>query len=89
MVKIVYPLIMTTVTRKGEEELEFNGELISLLEILCERYPKLRKVLFNNEGFNRFINIYINNEDVRNLDGLRTRVGNGDTIKFIPAIAGG
>jgi molybdopterin converting factor small subunit len=89
MVKIVYPLIMTTVTRKEEEEFEFDGELTSLLEILCEKYPKLRKVLFNQEGFNRFINIYLNNEDIRNLDGFKTRVGDKDTIKFIPAIAGG
>lgn len=89
MVKVVYPLIMTAVTRKKEEEIEFEGDINSLLNLLCERYPRLKKVLYNNEGFNRFINIYVNNEDVRNLNGFETELKGNDTVKFIPAIAGG
>jgi len=88
-VRVVYPLIMTTATRKKEEEIEFEGDLSSLIDLLCERYPQLKKVLYNKDGFNRFINIYVNNEDVRNLDGFETRLKVGDTVKFIPAIAGG
>ena len=87
--KIIYPLIMTAVTRKKEEEIEFEGDVNSLLNLLCERYPRLKKVLYNKEGFNRFINIYVNNEDVRNLNGFETELRRNDTVKFIPAIAGG
>jgi len=80
---------MTAVTRKKEEEIEFKGDVNSLLNLLCERYPKLKKVLYNDGEFNRFINVYVNNEDVRNLNGFETELKESDTIKFIPAIAGG
>ncbi len=89
MVKIVYPIILAVVTRKKEEEIEFNGDVEALINFLCDRYKGLRKVLYNKEGFSRFINIYVNNEDIRNLNNFETEIKENDTVKFIPAIAGG
>jgi len=88
-VKIVYPIILAAVTRKKEEEVEFSGDVEALINFLCEKYKGLKKVLYNKEGFNKFINIYVNNEDIRNLNGFETEVKANDTVKFIPAIAGG
>jgi MoaD family protein len=89
LVKIIYPIILASVTKKKEEEIEFSGSIQSLLDYLCEKYKKIEKVFYNEEGFNRFINIYVNNEDIRNLNGFETEVKDDDVVKFIPAIAGG
>ncbi len=87
--KIVYPIILAAVTRKKEEEIDFSGDVEGLISLLCERYRGLKKVLYDKDGFSRFINIYVNDEDIRNLNGFETEVRENDTVKFIPAIAGG
>ena len=57
---------------------------------LAERYPGVRDQLFSPEGeLNRYVNIYLNDEDVRVLDGLDTPVSEADTVVILPAMAGG
>jgi len=60
------------------------------LSSMTSQYPDLGKRLFNGEDqINRFINVYLNDEDIRFLENLDTAVKPGDEISIIPAIAGG
>ena len=60
------------------------------LQTLATTFPELRAHLFREDGTLRnFINIYVGDEDVRHLDGLDTKLEDGDTVMIVPAIAGG
>lgn len=57
---------------------------------LVGRYPDLQKHLYADDGSLRnFVNLYVNGQDIRQLDGLATPLSNGDQMTLIPAIAGG
>jgi molybdopterin converting factor small subunit len=62
------------------------GELIADLD---GRHPGLAGRLVDNGGLRRFVNVYLNDEDVRFLGGLETPVRDGDTVTVLPAVAGG
>jgi sulfur-carrier protein len=67
-----------------------GGTVGEALRDLAERYPGTRDQLFSPEGeLNRYVNIYLNDEDVRVLDGLETTAEDGDTVVILPAMAGG
>lgn len=70
---------------------ELAGESVQeVLAQLAASYPVLGKRLFNAEGrLNRYINVYLNDEDIRFLQNLETPVQGGDEISIVPAIAGG
>jgi molybdopterin synthase sulfur carrier subunit len=59
------------------------------LEDLARRFPAITARLFENGQVRRFVNIYLNEEDIRYLANLETPVKGGDTISIIPAVAGG
>lgn len=66
------------------------ADLSSLLECLFEECPGLRgQLLGEDRKLRSFVNIYVNDEDVRFLDGLKTAVKDGDSVDIVPAIAGG
>jgi MoaD family protein len=66
------------------------AELSTILDHLFEEYPGLRSQLLNEDGTLRsFVNLYVNDEDIRFLDGLKTSVADGDSVSIVPAIAGG
>ena len=71
--------------------IELEGDSIrEVLEALARRFPELGKRLFKSEGeLNRFVNFYLNDEDIRFLESLDTPLSAGDEIAIIPAIAGG
>ena len=75
----------------GEKELNADGSSVGeILEALAESHPETRSQLFAGDGqLNRYVNVYLNDEDVRVLDGLETSVGDGDTLVILPAMAGG
>lgn len=75
----------------GERELELPGATVSeVLEALYERHPAVRAQLQTPEGeLHRFVNVYLNDEDVRLLSWLDTEVADGDTLLILPAMAGG
>jgi sulfur-carrier protein len=75
----------------GDAELSVGGETVGeVLEALAEAHPDTRGQLFADDGaLNRYVNVYLNDEDVRVLDGLGTAVGQGDTVVILPAMAGG
>jgi sulfur-carrier protein len=60
-----------------------------LLDNLGKKYPGIVSRLFENGQIRRFVNIYINDEDIRYLDNLQTAVKDGDELSIIPAVAGG
>ena len=70
---------------------ELAGESVQeVLAQLASSYPVFGKRLFNAEGrLNRYINVYLNDEDIRFLQNLETPVQGGDEISIVPAIAGG
>jgi [CysO sulfur-carrier protein]-thiocarboxylate-dependent cysteine synthase len=75
----------------GAREVEASGTNVrELLADLADRFPGLgNQVLENGGDIAPFVNVYVNNEDVRTLDGLETPVGDGTTVILLPAMAGG
>ena len=75
----------------GEREVSADGESVGeVLEGLARSHPDTRGQLFDESGqLNRFVNVYLNDEDVRVLEGLSTAVGSDDTLVILPAMAGG
>jgi sulfur-carrier protein len=75
----------------GEAEVSVDGATVGeVLRNLAKRYPPTKDQLFSPEGdLNRYVNVYLNDEDVRVLDGLDTAAGDSDTVVILPAMAGG
>lgn len=66
------------------------GVLRDVLEGLIEQYPGLKAQFFSEDGsLHQFVNVYVNDEDVRYLENLDTKVSDGDVVSVLPAIAGG
>src|SRR5271166_6003772 len=75
----------------GEKEVSASGKDVGeVLRDLAASHPATESQLFSAEGeLNRYVNVYLNDEDVRVLGGLETAVGDGDTLVILPAMAGG
>ncbi len=75
----------------GEKELSAEGASVGeILRELAAQHPQTDSQLFSPDGqLNRYVNVYLNDEDVRVLDGLDTRVSESDTLVILPAMAGG
>jgi len=75
----------------GEREVTVNGSTIGeVLGNLAEAHPATKDQIFAADGtLNRYVNVYLNDEDVRVLGGLETAVGEGDQLVILPAMAGG
>jgi MoaD family protein len=83
-----------TIMRKhvdGQAKVEADGATLSaLLDDLESKYPGITKNIRSDDGgLHRFINIYVNDEDVRYLGSLDAAIKEGDTISILPAVAGG
>lgn len=74
----------------GLDRAEVTGATVGeVLTQLGETYPALRERLFDGDELRRFVNVYVNNEDIRYLDELATPVAATDEVSIIPAVAGG
>ena len=75
----------------GEREVAAEGANVGdVLRALAQRHPDTEPQLFAQDGsLNRYVNVYLNDEDVRVLDGLDTPVAERDTLVILPAMAGG
>jgi len=85
---------LPTILRKhanNEARVEADGSTLrELLKDLESRYPGITKnVVTTDGGLHRFVNVYVNDEDVRYLGALETEVKEGDTVSILPAVAGG
>ncbi len=84
------PTILRSYTG-GDKAVQGSGAtLTALLDDLERRYTGLRERLVAGDGgLHRFVNVYVNDEDVRFLGGLQTELADGDSVTVLPAVAGG
>jgi molybdopterin converting factor small subunit len=88
-VEVRIPTILRTYTG-GEKIVSAQGSsLQELVSNLDASYPGIAERLLDESGLRRFVNVYLNDEDVRFLDGLSTAVADGDSVTILPAVAGG
>ena len=75
----------------GEKEVPVEGATVGdALRALAQKHPDTQRQLFSEDGaLNRYVNVYLNDEDVRVLDGLDTPASDADTLVILPAMAGG
>ena len=75
----------------NQATVEVDGATIGeVFNNLIDQYPGLRANLLDDEGgLHKFVNVYKDDDDIRYLDGLDTKVGNGDVLSILPAVAGG
>jgi molybdopterin converting factor small subunit len=66
-----------------------GSDVGTALNDLTQQFPDLRQHLFDGDRLRSFVNVFLNEEDVRFLDGVETAVSEGDTLMIIPSIAGG
>jgi len=88
--KILIPTPLRQYADK-KDAVEVNaGTVGEALTHLTSHHPELRRHLYTEDGKLRaFVNVYLNDEDIRYLDRERTPVGEGDTLSIVPSIAGG
>ena len=89
-VEVRIPTILRKFT-DGRSAVEVEaGTLRDLIEQLETRYPGFKGQVMTNEGeLRRFMNVYVNDEDVRYLDKLDTKVSEGEVVSLLPSVAGG
>jgi molybdopterin converting factor small subunit len=90
MATVKIPPVLRTSTG-GEKEVSAGGATVGqVLGSLAESHPATKTQIFGDTGdLNRYVNIYLNDEDVRVLQGLETEVGESDVLVILPAMAGG
>lgn len=90
MIKVRIPTPLRPLT-KGQGEVEAQAATISeMIETLNSSHPGIKDRLCDATGeLRRFVNIYVNEEDIRFLDGKNTMLKEGDEVSIVPAIAGG
>ena len=89
-IEVRIPTILRTYT-DGAKQVEGSGSTLDeLFTDLEQRHGGLRdRLVDNGGGLRRFVNVYLNDEDIRYLDNLNTAVKDGDEVNIIPAVAGG
>jgi MoaD family protein len=74
----------------GQPTVEATGSTVkAVLTDLGQKFPGINERLFDKGQVRRFVNVYLNDEDIRYLDNLDTAVKDGDEVSIIPAVAGG
>jgi len=75
---------------EGQAVVEVAGSTVkAALDNLGQKFPAVTQRIFENGQVRRFVNVYLNDEDVRYLENLQTAVKDGDEVSIIPAVAGG
>ncbi|MBI2395475.1 MAG: MoaD/ThiS family protein [Deltaproteobacteria bacterium] len=84
------PTPLRSLTGGAEEvQLEDVANVSEVIDTLETRHPGMKDRLLDDKGVRKFVNIYVGEEDIRFLEGLRTAVKDGEHISIVPAIAGG
>jgi sulfur-carrier protein len=83
------PTPLRTLTGGSDEVKAAGATVADVIEDLERNYPGIRDRLLDDKGVRRFVNIYVGEEDIRFLDGLKTALSGGEQISIVPAIAGG
>jgi len=88
-IEVRIPTILRTYTG-GEKSVEASGDTLSgLIDALEANHPGIKDRLIEGEELRRFVNVYVNDEDVRFTGSLETALSDGDQVVILPAVAGG
>lgn len=88
-IEVRIPTILRTYT-DGERAVDATGTTVAeLIDGLESSYPGIAERLLEDGAIRRFVNVYVNDEDVRFTGGLDTSLADGDTVVILPAVAGG
>ena len=89
-VRVVIPTVLRQHTN-NRDELDLSAKTVKdALQALTKSYPNLGRYLYSENGrLRNFINVYLNEEDIRSMNGEETRLKEGDTLMIVPSIAGG
>ena len=88
-IEVRIPTILRTYTG-GEKSVEASGDTLSgLIDALEANHPGIKDRLLEGEELRRFVNVYVNDEDVRFTGSLETALSDGDQVVILPAVAGG
>ncbi len=89
-IEVRIPTILRPYTGGAKTVEGSGGTLAALVDDLDTKHPGLKNRLVTEEGtLHRFVNVYVNDEDVRFLGALDAKVNDGDTVTILPAVAGG
>jgi molybdopterin converting factor small subunit len=88
-VEISIPTILRSYTAGAKSVVASGESLAAVFTDLDSKYPGIRERLVDDGGLRRFVNVYLNDEDVRFLAGLDTEIADGDEVTILPAVAGG
>ena len=89
-VKVLIPTPLQKFTN-NEATIDIGGDnIVALLDSLDSQFPGIKARLCDDSGeLRRFVNFYVNSEDIRFLDGKETALSDGDEVSIVPAVAGG
>jgi molybdopterin converting factor small subunit len=88
-IEVRIPTILRTYT-DGEKSVTAQGDtLAAVIDDLEANHAGIQDRLVEDGKLRRFVNVYLNDEDVRFLDGITTELGDGDNVTILPAVAGG
>jgi molybdopterin converting factor small subunit len=89
-VEVKLPTVLRT-HADGQASVSIDGATVGdVFSMLIERYPGLRgNLLDDSGGLHKFVNVYKDDDDIRYLEGLDTKVAEGDVLSILPAVAGG
>ncbi len=88
-VEVRIPTILRSYTGGAKTVAGSPGSLAEVIDSVESHNPGIKDRLLEGDGLRRFINVYVNDEDVRFLSGLHTAVTDGDVVVVLPAVAGG
>ncbi|GAB2877568.1 MoaD/ThiS family protein [Nocardioides pacificus] len=88
-IEVRIPTILRTYTNGEKAVPAEGGTLSAVIENLETNHPGIRERLIEGEDLRRFVNVYINDEDVRFIGGLEATLADGDQVVVLPAVAGG
>jgi sulfur-carrier protein len=88
-IEVRIPTILRTYTGGEKAVTADGGKLSSLIDDLESNHPGLKERLIEDGDLRRFVNVYVNDEDVRFIGGLEAELSDGDQVVVLPAVAGG
>ncbi len=88
-IEVRIPTILRTYTDGAKSVTGSGGSLADLIDDLEANHPGIKDRLIDGEDLRRFVNVYVNDEDVRFTGGLETSLSDGDQVVVLPAVAGG
>ncbi|MFM7576825.1 MAG: MoaD/ThiS family protein [Microcystaceae cyanobacterium] len=88
-VKVLIPTVLQKFTGNKAEIECVAGDVGALIDALEKDCPGIKNRLCDEKGIRRFLNLYVNSEDIRFLEGTQTTLQDGDEVSIVPAVAGG